>query len=144
MARGTLVTDASVAVKWFNKEEYSDDADKLKNMHVRCEVVLVAPVLLLFEVANALRYNPDFESEDVGDAIRDLMDLQIKFFIPEEGWMNDAVKIAYTYTTTIYDASYVALSLYLGTIVYTADENFLRKVSNLNVKHVVKHISEVG
>lgn len=117
MARGTLVTDASVAVKWFNKEEYSDDADKLKNMHVRCEVVLVAPVLLLFEVANALRYNPDFESEDVGDAIRDLMDLQIKFFIPEEGWMNDAVEIAYTYTTTIYDASYVALSLYLGTIV---------------------------
>jgi len=50
--------------------------------------------------------------------------------------MNDAVKIAYTYSTTIYDASYVALSLYLGTIVYTADENFLRKVSNLNVKHI--------
>ena len=138
MEREVLVIDASIAVKWFNKEEYSDIADKLKNMHVRGEVVLVAPVLLLFEVANALRYNPDFESEDVEDAIRDLLDLQIKFFIPEEGWMNDAVKIAYTYSTTIYDASYGALSLYLGTTVYTADENFLRKVSNLNVKHITE------
>ena len=69
MEREVLVIDASIAVKWFNKEEYSDVADKLKNMHVRGEVVLVAPVLLLFEVANALRYNPDFESEDVEDAI---------------------------------------------------------------------------
>ena len=69
MEREVLVIDASIAVKWFNKEEYSDIADKLKNRHVRGEVVLVAPVLLLFEVANALRYNPDFESEDVEDAI---------------------------------------------------------------------------
>ena len=57
--------------------------------------------------------------------------------MPEE-WMSDAVKIAYTYGTTIYDASYVALSLYLRTIIYTADENFLRKVSNLNVKHITE------
>ena len=137
MERGTLVIDASVAVKWFNTEEYSDIADKLKNRHVRGEIVLVTPVLLLFEVANALRYNPDFESEDVEDAIKDLLDLQIKLFMPEE-WMSDAVKIAYTYGTTIYDASYVALSLYLRTIIYTADENFLRKVSNLNVKHITE------
>ena len=79
MEREVLVIDASIAVKWFNKEEYSDVADKLKNRHVRGEVVLVAPVLLLFEVANAWRYNPDFES-DVEDAIRDLMDYTDKIF----------------------------------------------------------------
>ena len=27
MEREVLVIDASIAVKWFNKEEYSDDAD---------------------------------------------------------------------------------------------------------------------
>ncbi|MDJ0272650.1 MAG: type II toxin-antitoxin system VapC family toxin [Candidatus Caldarchaeum sp.] len=60
MARAeTIVIDASVAVKWFNKEEYSDDADRLKDAHVRGRIRLAAPELLLYEVLNALRYNAE-------------------------------------------------------------------------------------
>jgi len=31
MEREVLVIDASIAVKWFNKEEYSDVADKFSS-----------------------------------------------------------------------------------------------------------------
>ena len=54
-----IVVDASIAVKWFNLEEYSDIADSMKEAHIKGDIKLIAPSLMIFEVANTLRYNPD-------------------------------------------------------------------------------------
>ena len=137
MERGkTIVIDASVAIKWFNVEEHSDIADELKSKHIKGETHLVAPFLLLFEIANALRYNPDFGSEDVKDAVKDLIDLQVALSFPQVEWMEEAVEIAYLHGTTIYDACYIALAKYLRTFTYTADVKLLEKVKEPNLKHI--------
>jgi predicted nucleic acid-binding protein len=57
MERTKIVVDASVAVKWFVEEEFSDLALKLRDMHVNGLVDLVAPSLMPYEVLNALKYS---------------------------------------------------------------------------------------
>jgi len=57
-----IVLDASVAVKWFSEEEYTEKALELRErIRVGKERVIV-PDLLLYELANALKYNPYFVS----------------------------------------------------------------------------------
>ncbi len=137
MERGkTAVVDASVVVKWFNAEEHSDLADQLKSKHIKGDITLVAPVLMLFEVANALRYSPDFSVNDVKDAARDLLDLQITLHYPEKEWMEGAVETAYNHGITIYDACYIALAKSLKTCLYTSDEKLLERVNDPTLKHI--------
>lgn len=137
MERGkAVVVDASVAVKWFNAEEYSDLADLLKNKHVKGDLTLTAPVLIIFEVANALRYSPDFSVNDVKDTVKDLLDLQVALYFPEKEWMEGAVETAYNYGITIYDACYIVLAKNLKTFLYTADEKLLERVNDPTLKHI--------
>lgn len=137
MERGkTLVIDASIAVKWFNLEEYSEVADKLKVKHINGEVTLVAPVLIVFEVTNALRYSPDFGVEDLKNAVNDLLDLQIVLCIPEKEWMEQALENAYRLGITVYDACYIALAKHLKSSVYTADKRLKDKVEDVSLKHI--------
>ena len=44
------VVDASIVVKWFVEEKWSDEASSL----LEAEVTLIAPELLFAEVSNAL------------------------------------------------------------------------------------------
>ena len=135
-----IVVDASVAVKWFNLEEYSDIADSMKEAHIRGNIRLVAPSLIVFEVANALRYNPDLGLSDVKNAVEDMLDLQISLVNPYPTLMERAVELAYKYGVTVYDSCCVSLAKEIGSIFYTADERLIRKMEQ--EKEIVKHISE--
>ena len=130
-----IVVDASVVVKWFNVEEYSENAERLKDKHVKAQVTLVSPALMVFEVLNALRYNPELGASDVKEALGDLLGIQIKLY-PVEEWMSQAIMLAYDYGLTIYDASYIALANHLNCLLYTADSELLKKVKSDNIKHV--------
>lgn len=137
MARAeTIVIDASVAVKWFNKEEYSDDADRLKEAHVRGRIRLAAPELLLYEVLNALRYNPELGESDVQVAAKTLIDIQILLPPPGYEWLKTATSICYKHGVTFYDAAYLALAKYLNTKLFTADQKFIEKVKDPDVIHI--------
>lgn len=134
-ALAVAVVDASVAVKWFNMEEYSESAERLKDKHVKAQVTLVSPTLMVFEVLNALRYNPELGASDVKEAFDDLLGIQIKLY-PVEEWMSQAVMLAYDYGLTVYDASYVALANHLNCLLYTADSKLLQKIKLGSVKHI--------
>ena len=137
MERGkAVVVDASIAVKWFNIEDLSDKADELKSQHLRGEVTLNAPVLMVFEVANALRHNPDFGVQDVKDAIVDLLDLQISLRFPEREWMEDAVQTAFNYAISVYDACYLSLSRFLNVPAFTADDKLIERTRDPTLKHI--------
>src|SRR5437867_337897 len=59
MARSaTAVVDASVATKWYLPEADTDAALLLRESHLNGDVRLVSPDLMVYEVANALRYHP--------------------------------------------------------------------------------------
>lgn len=73
MERAEVILDASVAVKWFSREEEeSDPALKLRDEHLAGRMTLIFPDLLIYEVSNALRHNPGFDAGDVKGAVKDL------------------------------------------------------------------------
>lgn len=135
-----LVLDASIAVKWFNIEPFRDKALIIRDRYVNGEIDLIAPDLLFYEVANALRYNPRFGMEEVKSALTALEDLGIITYDFRGELREKAVELAYRFGITIYDASYVALALLQDAVLYTADKEVVMKTMLANVKH----ISEVG
>ena len=62
-----IILDASVVVKWFSEEEYIDNALEIREKIRMGEERVVVPDLLLYELANALKYNPRFDANDVSD-----------------------------------------------------------------------------
>ncbi|MHA1253459.1 MAG: type II toxin-antitoxin system VapC family toxin [Candidatus Helarchaeota archaeon] len=133
-----IILDASIIVKWFNKELYSDKAVSFKNKHLNNEVIIYVPSLIYFEIANALRYNPEFGENDLVLVIQALKDLQLKV-IPINDWLFNAISLAYKFGITIYDASYIALGQYFNAKIITADEKLKEKV-NLPLLITLKEI----
>lgn len=123
------ILDASVVLKWFVDEEDSDQALRLREEFYRGEREIVVPDLLLFEVANALRYNPSFTSEEVKEAVKTLFDIGVDIITPTYSLLAKAIELAKSLDVTCYDAAYLALAEELGFEFITADERFCRKVS---------------
>ena len=135
-----LVLDASVAVKWFNVEPLREKALIIRDRYVNGEIELIAPDLLYYEVANALRYNPRFGIEEVKSALKALEDLSIITYDFEGELREKAVELAYRFGITIYDAAYVALAVIRDASLYTANKEVVVKAQLTNVKY----LSEIG
>ncbi|MEM2910136.1 MAG: type II toxin-antitoxin system VapC family toxin [Nitrososphaerota archaeon] len=131
-----IVLDASVVVKWFSKEEYSNQARAIKSRYEAGEVDIVAPHLLIYEVVNALRYNPAFGSNELRRAVRDLEDMQLTLYPLEADLAELTVEQAYRFGLSIYDSAYVALALRLNSKYYTADAEVVQKTSSPLIKHI--------
>ena len=125
--REEAVIDASVAVKWLSEEEGTDAALRLRDAHVEGTTTLSAPDLLLYELANAFRYKPDFDEEKVSSAMADVLDLEIDLISPTRELIDKTVEDAYLYEISIYDSCYLALGELMGIIVYTSDKKFYEK-----------------
>jgi len=123
-----IVVDASVVTKWFSEEENTAKAVQYKEGHVNGSIELVAPPLLLYEVANALNYKPDFTERDVKDSMRALTDLSLSIELPTKEVMEKTISIARKYDLSIYDSSYVALAESLNIKMVTADEKLWEKM----------------
>ncbi len=127
MARtAAAVVDASVVAKWFLAERGTDGAIALRDRHVNGEVRLVAPELMVYEVANALRYHPRVGSDRLAEHIEDLFAVEVGLDPVSEVSMTAAIQTAYRTGLSIYDAAYVALAERLDATLYTADEALLR------------------
>jgi len=135
-----LVLDASVAVKWFNVEPLREKALIIRDKYVNGEIELIAPDLLYYEVANALRYNPRFGIEEVKSALKALEDLSIITYDFDGELREKAVELAYRFGITIYDAAYVALAVIRDASLYTANKEVVVKAQLTNVKY----LSEIG
>jgi len=135
-----LVLDASVAVKWFNVEPLREKALIIRDRYVNGEIELIAPDLLYYEVANALRYNTRFGIEEVKSALKALEDLSIITYDFEGELREKAVELAYRFGITIYDAAYVALAVIRDASLYTANKEVVVKAQLTNVKY----LSEIG
>ena len=131
-----LILDASVAVKWFNPEPLRKNALAIRENFRAGEIFLVAPALINYEVANALRYNPKFGIDEVKLALKAMEDLQLEIYQFSSQLADETVQAAFQFGITAYDATYVALALIRRGILYTADGDLVAKVSNDAVKHL--------
>lgn len=133
MITPAYVVDASVAVKWFSQGDEDDleKALKLQEFHLQKACVLMAPDLLIYELINALRYNPSFNQQDLRQALQSLQKMELELVEPAGEFFERAIELAYQKDITIYDASYIALAWERKALLITADKKFYKKIQNL-------------
>ena len=139
MAGRVYVVDASVVLKWFVSEDYSKEAEALREAYANGLIDLAAPSLLPYEVLNALKYSTAFGEDELKEVAEVLDDLQITYYGLQKELVAKAVEIAMRKGVTVYDSSYLALAHRLQTIVYTADERLIRKTRDM---HLIEHIAK--
>lgn len=129
----TIVMDASVCIKWFSsyKEDNVEKALKLRSDFLYKHIYIIAPDLILYEVANALSYNPKFSERNVIDAINSLNIMQIRIIKPLQQIMEMAINMRFQKNISIYDSVYLALSRYINAQFITADKKLYEKVKDL-------------
>jgi predicted nucleic acid-binding protein len=135
--RAEAVVDASVAVKWLSEEEGTKAALKLRGDHLEGTILLSAPDLLIYELANAIRYKPGFDDNKVTRAIGDVIDLQIDLITPGRELIEKSAEAAYLYDATIYDSCYLALGALMGIEVYTSDKKFYEKAKQSGILKLI-------
>ena len=126
MERFQMILDASVIAKWFLVEEGGERALQLRDEYVKGTIDIAVPELLLYEVANVLRYK-DFSEEDVKKAMLSLMDMDLFIAGMSHSLMERTVEISMECGITIYDGVYVALAESLSTELVTADRKLYEK-----------------
>ena len=142
---GSVVVDASLAVKWLVKEEYSDQAIDLARFWESEGTKPAAPYLMPVEVANAL-HRRVVRSELTVAAATPLLEYLAASGIELQETPHlhgRAMELASQLRQgAVYDSHYLALAETLGCDLWTADERFYRAVSP--VAPNVRWVGEFG
>ncbi len=120
--RREVVLDSSVVVKWFSAESKTDEALRLRDSYVQGSMELTVSEVLIAEVANALRYKPDYDSEKLREALVSLLGLHLNIMHLSETVVTRTIEIAFEGKVTFYDALPVAMAERRKTVCITADE----------------------
>jgi predicted nucleic acid-binding protein len=121
------VLDASVAAKWFlpsPDETLLDEASILLEDYAAGRVNLIVPELFWPEFGNILWKavrRARISERSAESAIAELEARGIAIARPA-GLLLEAFRIATTFDRTVYDAIYVALAVFTGATLVTADE----------------------
>jgi predicted nucleic acid-binding protein len=125
--RDTLL-DTSVAVKWFVPEEGSERALDLQQAHLRDDLQLRAPDILLMESANALRY-AGLSEERILQDVETFSALGVEIIPFSIDVLNSAVSLSLEHDLAVYDAYFLALAQALEMPLITADRKMLSRLS---------------
>jgi predicted nucleic acid-binding protein len=134
------VADASVVVKWFLEEEFSDQARWLRDDFVRGKVLLWVPSLLFYEVLNALWRSGRFTGNELVLASRSLSKFGLEAQEPLGRALEEIAERTGKEVPT-YDASYLALASVKGIGLYTADEHLVKTCPEI-ARHIRDYQSQ--
>jgi len=123
----SIIVDASVVIKWFIPEADSDQAVKLRDKHVEGSLALMAPDLLMYEVANALSYHPALSVDEIKEDLEALLMLDLDLIQPSSGFVLSIAEDARKYSVSVYDSSYIALAKVTSSSLITADRTLYEK-----------------
>ncbi len=130
------VVDASVGIKLFLAEEFSDVADRLfSRLAAEPPAHFYVPDLFYIECANILwKYTRrfDYPADNAHQDVRDLRALALRT-VSTADLLEPALDLALAYDLTTYDASYAALAQQLSLPLITADQALQRKLSGSQV-----------
>ncbi len=131
-----IVADASVIVKFFKNEDYSEKSRKLREKLIIGEIVIFAPHLLRYEVLNAMIYSKTkYKAFEINNVYRALMNYDLKT-IDNGALFAEAIRISIANRLSIYDSTYVALASVTKSTLYTADQKLIDAVRLPFVKHI--------
>lgn len=120
-----VVVDASVAVKWYVAEAWRTEARQVLDSSVE----LIAPDIIVTEVANALRRKVTEGTATREQALNALGDLPVCFshFTPAEQTLLAAFDLALSLSHPFPDCVYLACAVMNGASLVTDDRKFLEK-----------------
>jgi len=118
-------------VKWFVPEKDFDSARQLKRSYEEGKVDIISPSLILFEVANALRYHTmvELSVEELAAAIVALKDMAIAVEMSREIW-TETFTLSKSEAITTYDAAYLGLAVSNNARFVTADRELHDRLSD--------------
>jgi predicted nucleic acid-binding protein len=128
-----ICIDASLAVKWLLREDWTDEARALLRASVNADREIVAPPLLPMEVTNTLRQRMrTMNGLSIDEALlllEEFLDLPVVLRNPE-GLNRRALILADVFRLpAVYDAHYLALAEQLDCELWTADRRLVRAVA---------------
>ena len=99
----TAVLDTSVVLKWYLHKDEPERARALalRQTYLDGWLRLLAPDLLLYEVANVLRYKPGWDASRVSQALDSLYALKLKFVSVSIVLVKRAVTLASDYDVAV-------------------------------------------
>ena len=127
----SVVVDTSVAIKWFVREPYAFEAQRVLKQYEVGIVSLLAPDLINAEFGNILWKKHMFEGLAIADAqhiLEAFHGLTIDFTSSAD-LLEDAYSIAVAHHRAVYDAIFLALSVRHQCRFVTADERLFNATS---------------
>jgi len=122
-----------VAVKWFIKEAYEQEAAALLRDFGDGKLELIAPDIIVSEVGNVLWkrsiVNPSISATEASASYRDFLALGIDLHACSS-LASAAMRIAIDERRSVYDAMYVALAEQMACDLITADERLYSALRN--------------
>lgn len=133
-----VVADASVLVKLFLKEEYSENAYSLRDSFIVKEIDIIVPSITHYEVMNALKYSNSFNKEELEKIASTLVHYKFGTVTFESDFAKMIVDFSMKYNISMYDASYVALASISNSVLYTADDKLIKATKLAFIQHIKK------
>lgn len=128
-----FLLDTSVVMKWFVSEEKSQRAWQIQSDYLNRRYDLSVPELLLYEVANALKFTSLLlTGEKIKEKIESLIKLKINIYPFDYGILQLSVDVAIERDITIYDAYFLTLARETDSIFITSDEKLYDRIGDLN------------
>ena len=138
------VVDASVAIKWFVPEAYSEAAEALLTRQASGELAFHVPDLFSAEAGNIL-WKKVRAGRLERHAAREIVDLLLavpKTVHPADALLPGALDLALASGRTVYDSLYLTLSVSLGCPLMTADEKLRNALQGTVWQDFVRWIGE--
>lgn len=125
------VIDASVVLKCFLPESDTVAADLLLEKFLNDEASLIAPDVLLVEIANALWkrvvLRKELTAQEATLVYRDLLTMPLSL-IPADTLAESALQLAMKHRHPVYDALYCTLAIERQCDFVTADQTMVNKI----------------
>jgi predicted nucleic acid-binding protein len=135
MEKQKAVADASIIVKWFLEEEYSENARLLRDSFLTEALTISVPSLLFYEVLNALRYSGMYNEDELALVARSLSQYGFDVWEPKGKLYEKTARLSLKQDISTYDAAYLTLAVQLKATFYTADLELLQKFPE-NTQHI--------
>ena len=129
---GSVVVDASLAVKFLIKEDDSDKAHAVLQSWVARDITRIAPHPMHFEVANPLHRRVLHGELNVGDSTRmiaRLLESRLELQQPPGLHVRALQLASHLQQAAAHDAHYLVLAESVGCELWTDDERFYRAAS---------------
>ncbi len=122
------VVDASVAVKWVLREPGDGPALTLLSAYAANNLDLIAPRLLMEEVASAIskRCRRKLLSAAEGNAAYRMFGLRRPRLVDSASQVNQALALSVRHQLSFWDSMYLALAINQEADLITADQRFYR------------------